>query len=149
MQIKNNSILKISQNNSLAKAVRTHCLFSFFLVFFVWIQATVYAGFQPGDNTGKKNSGFNVHPDSKKNSNSDFPSSTFPFPSDQESTDESQLTEDFWESLLLTGEPLDCRYDFSLFKSSNIRIVQLAQMYQNRPGVALFILYHSWKSFLH
>ncbi len=149
MQIKNNLIIKNRQENSLAKAVRIHCLFSFFLVFFVWIQATVYAGYQPGENAGKNNVGYNLQKDSKKNSHSDFPSGTIPLPSDQENSDENQLTEDFWESFFLAGEPLDCRYDFSLFKSFNIRIGQLSQSYQNRPGVALFILHHSWKSYLH
>lgn len=149
MQIIKNSIIKNRQENSFAKTVRTHCLFSFFLVFFVWIQATVYAGYQQVENSGKKNSGYNAHQGSKNNSTSKSSSDSFPVPSDQESSDENELTEDFWESQLLTGEPAGCDYDFSLFKSLNLRIVQLAQSYQNRPGVALFILHHSWKSFLH
>jgi hypothetical protein len=149
MKIKNNLIIKNRQENSMAKALRTHCLFSFFLFFFIWIQPTVYAGYQSDKKSGKNKSGYQVKQDSKKHSTSKIPSNSFPVPSDQESSDENQVTEDFWDSMLPAGDPLDYQYDFSLFKSLNIRIGQLSQSYRNSPGVALFILHHSWKSYLH
>jgi hypothetical protein len=149
MQIKKNLIIKNRQENSYAKALRTHCLFSFFLVLFAWGQSAVFAAPPAEKSKGRNEQGFKASESFPKNSSTKVPDGSFPLPSDQENSDEHQLTEDFWESQLFEGEVESYDYDFSLFKSFNALIIHLAQSFQNRQCIALFILHHSWKSYLH
>lgn len=66
----------------------------------------------------------------------------------QESIEELEVSEDLNDSFNSLNLSV-LRLDFSLlaFTVQN-RYYQLKQSYQKRPAVALFILHHSWKSFL-
>ncbi len=77
-----------------------------------------------------------------------LPSESFPKPYEEEASDDNESLEHgdddsgFLNWNIVAGN--------SLQKCSSVKklLTQLLQSYQNQPQVALFILHHSWKSYL-
>lgn len=82
--------------------------------------------------------------DSPKNS-SQLPLESSPISSDQEEeTNKENQDDNNWNgSNIQTSNNIDFEY-----KRSYVYIVQFEKNVLNRPRISLFILYHSWKSFL-
>ena len=81
------------------------------------------------------------------NYGSNLPKDNTPKSNEEKTSDENELTEDtddisgFWGCIFVF-------YDSKIPTGINFYLYQLQQILQNRCSVALFVLHHSWKSFL-
>ncbi|WP_026902804.1 hypothetical protein [Pedobacter glucosidilyticus] len=77
-----------------------------------------------------------------------LPSESFPKPYQEEAADNQERFEHINDHIGLLNWNITTAIDS--YSSSSVKrlFTQLLQSYQNQPQVALFILHHSWKSYL-
>ncbi|MRX47469.1 hypothetical protein [Pedobacter puniceum] len=76
-----------------------------------------------------------------------LPSESFPKPYQEEASDDNEPLEYDDDSLILNWN-ITAGSSLQICSSVKRLLTQLLQSYQNQPQVALFILHHSWKSYL-
>jgi|SRR6476661_3115835 len=140
-------------NNQYSSLIKSHRLYtSLFSTIILFILAIFFAGQVYGSHHNYKQK---VAPDftlSHKNCFSKahfyYPVKPGTIPYEQENSDDNDYSEDFNEnfSSLNFNVVDEDIYPYSFCIRS--RFYQLAQSVHKRPVVALFIMHHSWKSFL-
>lgn len=81
------------------------------------------------------------------NHHNKLPLSTTSNSSNQESSDENEISEEANDILVLFGLVSSFNY-LQILIGENFYLFQLNQILQNCSIIALFVLHHSWKSFL-
>jgi hypothetical protein len=121
-------------------------LFSFF---FVFAQASDSAntGIQNCETEDNSTSGADAHFIVDHNQPFHFPLSSFPIPAEQEVKDGLETSDhtDDAPDKVFTSLSLKERFNLS---SHKCLLLQLLNSRENRKEVSLFILHHSWKTFL-
>ena len=124
-------------------------IFSIFTLLFVFNQSVSKADEKFVTNTLQKQNLFQSPSKSYiTNYLNNLPTDAAPKPKDEKSSDENELT----ESAVDIDGFLGCIFAFHDSKIAtgvNFFLYQLHQTLQNRCAVALFVLHHSWKSFLN
>ena len=77
-----------------------------------------------------------------------LPSESFPKPYQEEAADDNESLEHADDHIDLLNFNTVVESSLQICSSVKRLLIQLLQSYQNQPQVALFILHHSWKSYL-
>lgn len=147
---KNNSI-KINKLGPLLLQTVLKCCFVFLFGFFFFIgQSSILANNKSKQGVVIKDAACRLSEDIFNHSRSPFhlPFESAPTQDENDSPDENELEDNYNDGFnsfaLNNASSLSSGFSISLKN----RFVQTEQALQNRSRVPLFILYHSWKSFL-
>jgi len=145
---KGNNIKINKQSFSLLKVGLNSCLFVLLCFLFAWGQPSALAGNHKKESVTQKSFTCNLSDDSLNNSHYPFhlPFESVPTLNESETLDENEVKDNIddvcnhWKN---SSENI-----FNISSSVKSRFSQIIQSLESRSTVPLFILYHSWKSFL-
>lgn len=138
------------QNRLLLERIRTYCFFLFFSFFFIFFQPFTSASSpaQERVNKGDKTSYYSGDLFNSSHLPLYFPFAAGQTPNQPEDPDEDELKDtldDDWNPWILKHS---FKNYFNIFSTLRSRFLNISQCLQNRSAISLFILYHSWKSYL-
>jgi hypothetical protein len=147
---KGNNIKINKQSSSLLKVGMNSCLFVLLGFLFIWGQPFVLDGNHKKESVTQKSFTCNLSDDSFNNSHYPFhlPFESVPTLNEPEALDENEVkdnTDDGCDQLIRKNSS-ECI--FNIASSVKSCFSQITQSLKSRSTVPLFILYHSWKSFL-
>lgn len=147
---KGNNIKINKQYSSLLKVVMNSCLFVLLGFLFVWGQSSALASNHKKESVTQKSFTCNLSDDSFNNSHHPFhlPFESIPTLNELETLDENEVkdnTDDGCNQLIWKNSS---EAIFNIASSVKSHFSQITQSLESRSTVPLFILYHSWKSFL-
>ena len=147
MKIKNTYLKVYKQGYLLLETALNYSLFALFVFFFVWVQPSALASTTGESIITHKHSIYHSSQNLFYSLNNPFYSHFEPAATDNETEDDDENERSFDEENTLI-EKDSYESPFNICSSLRNQFLQLKQSLQNRSTVSLFILQHSWKSFL-